>query len=145
MPGAPRQDRERGGLFRKNRGLMILLIDIVIIVIVAIIYRAFLYEPPYAGRLEGYQLLLRGFALEDRIMVDLRVEKRPDTQESDGRVYVVFAAGSQEMRLSGNLPKGEKLLSLNGALLTAEEAGEVVAVVSIHGREKRLVRKLEEE
>jgi hypothetical protein len=124
---------------------MILLIDVVIIIFVVVIYRQFLYEPPHTGRLEGYDLLLRGFPLEDRIMVDLRVSPRAGTVPAQDRVFAVFTAGDQEIRLSASVPRDDEPVSLNGAILTSGVPDSVEALVTIGGRDKRLRRVLDTE
>jgi hypothetical protein len=148
MPGAAKRSAKSKGIFRltKNRGTMILLVDIIVIVIVAIIYRQFIYEPPYRGELEEYGLLLRGFVLDDRVMVDLQIEHTRDVGAQEGeRVFALFTAGSREIRLSAPLPGDGQTISLNGAIVTGEQPDLLEVSVTIGNHAKTLSRKLKPE
>ena len=121
MPNAPDlSKRSRKGFLKSNRSLIILLVDIALICVLFIAYRAFFYRPPYVEKLSGYRLTLRGMALSDRIVASLWVENTSRQEEDPSnldieRIFVRFSAGDEELRVS------EKLL------LAREEAFELAA------------------
>ena len=131
MPGAPGPADGSRSLFRRNRGLMILLIDIIVIVIAVILYRQFLYEPAYSAELAGYRVALRGFAIEDRVIVDLRITGTARAEPAAQRLFAVFRAGRAETRLSAELPAAGESTGVTGVLLGAGSPSQVEAEVSI--------------
>ena len=50
--------REASGVFRGNRSLIVLLVDILLISLLFLVYRFVLYSPPHQGKLEGYTMAL---------------------------------------------------------------------------------------
>ena len=148
MPGAPVRRPRPKGIFRRNRGLLILVIDVVLIAILAIIYRQFLWQPPYSAEIAGYHVRLRGFLLAEKVMVELQVRGPADGDGAAGvrtpeRVFAVFRAGDVELRASGILPAPGDQLSLSASLLGTGEPEEVRADVRIGDSSQSLRRSLE--
>ncbi len=112
QPGAPRfRVPRKGGLFRRNRSLLIVLIDVLLISVVFFLYRQFFASPTYESEIAGYKLLLRVFPVKDKVIVNLRVtgsRAASDGEEGDAqapdRVFVRFLLGEDELRLSERLP-----------------------------------------
>jgi hypothetical protein len=139
MPGAPARRSRPKGVFRGNRGLLILLIDVVIIAVIAIIYRQFLFSPAFEGDLAGYRMTLRGLGLQNRVVAELVIE-RVDDEAEEGTVFVLLRAGQGETRLSGALTRGTT--TLEGAVLVGEQPAEIFADVTIGDESIELRRRL---
>ena len=143
LPNAPDlSTRGRRGIFKGNRSLVILLIDVVVICLLALFYRFFLYTPPYQTVLSGYTVTLRGFAYRDGIVGNLQVEKT-DEDAPQGRVYVRFLAGAADLRLSASLPDNhDTSVELTRTLFPEDGPEELHAEVDIAGETSHLRRKL---
>jgi len=134
--------RDTRGVFRGNRSLMILLVDILLISLLFLTYRYLLYSPPNQARLGGYDLVLDGLSVGDRVFAGLSVEKvRDDAPE--GRIFARFFVESAEVRESGTLPtRGDETVYVAGTLYVSDAGGELVAEVEIAGKIKTLVKRL---
>jgi hypothetical protein len=137
--------RSKRGFLKGNRALIILLIDILLICLLFVAFRYFIYKPPNVGQLTGYALSLRGMSLGDRVVVSLRVERR-NAEAPLGRVYAVFRIEDAELRLSRMLPadRGE-VVELTGTLFVAGRDRKLTAEVQIGQERRSLSRKLQDE
>ncbi len=143
LPNAPDlSTRGRKGIFKGNRSLLILLIDIVVICLLALFYKFFLYTPPFQARVAGYTVTLRGFAFQGGVVGNLQVEKT-DVDARDGRIYVHFVSGDADLRLSSALPgKPGKSVELTGTLYPEGEPDELQAEIQVGAEACSLKRKL---
>jgi hypothetical protein len=110
--GAPRGERDRRrGIFRRNRTLLIVLVDILLFLFLAVFLVRFLYSQTSQARLEGYSVVLRGLVYGEVVYATLTVNSdRNVGGVNDGRIYVRFAL-SRDARdadaqfLSAGLPE----------------------------------------
>ena len=144
LNGAPDlSTRTKRGFLKNNRSLMILLVDIAIICLLFVIYRQFLFSPPYRQSFAGYTITLRGFPLQDKVIASLIVRKTKEEAFS-GRIYIRFMVKEEDLRISEVLPKGLNAeVELTGSLLVSGAGEELVAEVQIGKERKTISRKLE--
>jgi len=89
MPSAPKKDAKLKGIFKGNRSLLILMLDIVIILILMFIFLRFLNKPSYKKTEQGYQFELEAFPYADNILVSLYVKKTGKIGENLGNFIKV--------------------------------------------------------
>ncbi len=152
MSNAPDLSRRgRKGFLKSNRSLIILLVDIALICVLFIAYRAFFFRPPYLEELSGYRLTLRGMALSDRIVASLWVESTSKQEENPSksdmeRIFVRFSVGEEELRVSEKLLLArDEPLELAASLFVrdAPHVDFLRAEVQIGQRKAVLERRLE--
>ena len=115
MPSAPRHFVGKGGAFRKNRSLLFILFDVLIlVVIIFIIYRVvFVYNTDknnYQGNLAGYSVVLYVYPQDDLALVMVAVSKLASTPETaEDRIYIRFYYEDSDIQefVSERLPKTE--------------------------------------
>ncbi len=83
MPGAP-PPKTRLSFFRRNRALVIIFIDIIVLVILGMIFSSFNFGTPESLNLGDYRLVLRAMQYEDVVFATLTVRNRSDGNRSDG-------------------------------------------------------------
>jgi hypothetical protein len=64
-----------GGIFRRNRGLMFLLADVILLVLVFVIYMFLTSTGDDRWRKNGYTFLLTAFAYEDKAFISLKITR----------------------------------------------------------------------
>ena len=89
MPSAPRPDAKLKGIFKGNRSLLIILLDVIIILILMFIFLHFLNKPSYKKTEQGYQFELEAFPYADNILVSLYVKKMRKAGENLGKFMKV--------------------------------------------------------
>lgn len=149
MAGAPLGERDRRyGLFRRNRTLLIVFVDILLFLILAVFLVRFLYSQTPKTRLEGYAVTLRGLVYGEVVYATLTVKpeggQRPGAV-GDGRLYARLAL-SREARqsewqfLSVGLPGASEPELVLREALSAEgaDARTLYAEVRIGGTTRRL-------
>jgi len=118
MAAAPRFRDSGGGIFRRNRTLLIILLDLVIILILGLFLVRFLYARVNRADLEGYNVVLRSVRTEEVILATLTVRKTASTAAAVQTVYVRFSLErnpdeGDSTYISGVLPRergGESIL-----------------------------------
>jgi hypothetical protein len=86
MQAAPRFPDRRAGLLRRNRTLLIILLDLVIILILGLFLMRYLYARVNTAELEGYSFILRGARYGEVVVATLEIENR--------RAESTFVSGS---------------------------------------------------
>ncbi|MFW5737511.1 MAG: hypothetical protein ACOCYX_01250 [Spirochaetota bacterium] len=101
-----RADRERptGGIFKRNKSLLIVLLDIVLVMMMFLLYILFLRPEPGVVQAEGYLLDGEAFAFDEEVFVTVRIE--PSARE-DRAVPGGSGTGSDE---GAEPPEGEASL-----------------------------------
>ena len=152
LPGAP-PPKTRLSFLRRNKALVIIFIDIIVLVILAMIFSSFNFGTPESLNLGDYRLVLRAMQYDDVVFATLTVRNRSDGSRSDGRISVRFILSDQRLKKS-NLPDeagqyahssrlpaapGEETI-LKEAIALLEGAGRLYAEVRI-GEDSRLLLK----
>lgn len=91
MGTAPRRRDSGGGIFRRNRTLLIILLDLVIILILGLFLVRFLYARVNRADLEGYSVELRSVRAEEVILATLTITRIASTAAAEQMVYVRFS------------------------------------------------------
>lgn len=97
LAGAPRSDlAQRYGVFRRNRTLLIVFVDVLLFLIVAVFLVRFLYAQTPRARLEGYAVQLRGLSYGEVVYATLTVSPAGGPGSlGDGRAYVRLALAAR--------------------------------------------------
>jgi len=88
---APRYPARGSGIFRGNRVLLIILLDLVIVLILGLFLTRFLYARVNRADLEGYSIVLRGARLEQVVLATLTVTNRRAGNGVEQTLYVRFS------------------------------------------------------
>jgi hypothetical protein len=142
LPTAPRFPERGGGIFRKNRTLLILLLDLVIVMILGVFLMRFLYAQVNRADLEGYSVVLRGLRSQEVVIATLTVSNR--LSDSEQRIFVRFSLvrnpGEEDSTyVSGSAPgaRGEERI-LRATLPAADSPKVLYAEVRIGDTRRRL-------
>ncbi|MBN2551400.1 MAG: hypothetical protein JXB06_01465 [Spirochaetales bacterium] len=142
LPTAPRFPQKGGGIFRRNRTLLILLLDLVIVMILGVIVMRFFYAQVNRADLDGYSIVLRGVRSQEVVIATLTVAN--SSSQSQLGVLVRFSLvrnpGEEDSTyLSGMAPADRGGQLILRAALPAEDSPEVLyAEVRIGDTRKRL-------
>jgi hypothetical protein len=122
MATAPHSRPRGGGIFRRNRTLLIILLDLVIILILGVFLVRFLYARVNRAQLEGYSVVLEGLHTEGVVLATLTItntdaaaagrsvfvrfslERNPDEQESTYVSGLAPPAGGEGRALRVAIP-----------------------------------------
>ena len=118
MATAPRSRDTGGGIFRRNRILLIILLDLVIILVLGLFLVRFLYARVNRVELEGYNVVLRSVRSEEVILATLTIKETASAAAAEQAVYVRFSlkrnpGEADSTYISGALPRergGESIL-----------------------------------
>jgi hypothetical protein len=91
MANAPGRRDSGGGIFRRNRTLLIILLDLVIILILGLFLARFLYARVNRADLEGYNVVLRSVRAEGVILATLTITRTASRSAAGQMVYVRFS------------------------------------------------------
>jgi hypothetical protein len=140
----------KGGLFRRNRSLTILLLDIVLILVLYLVLQFFVFGVQERHTALGCRFVLRAVAFEDDVLVTLRITRREEQAEA-----AESPVARAVFRLDGSDTRGEDadLLPsevdepryLRARLPRREDAGSVTASVEVGGRTFELSAPVEQE
>jgi hypothetical protein len=133
---APRFRDKRGGIFRRNRTLLILLLDLVIVVIIGVFLVRFLYARVNRAELQGYSVVLRGVLYEEVVLAALAVTNTQAGSENEERVYARFSLerNPEEVDstyISSALPRQGEERILRATIPAPKEARTLYAEVRI--------------
>ena len=88
MPNAPSlSSRKSRGVFRGNRPLLFVLLDVLFLLAMFLFVRFFLFKPSNVARLGGYRIEAAGRMIEDGVFAVVRIENRGG-RRSDERADV---------------------------------------------------------
>lgn len=122
--------KRRGGVFRRNRGLVIVFLDIAIILILFGIYHFFLRPDTRTAKEAGHQAELDAVAFEGEILVAVRVTKL-DEEAAFGLFSLRLMIDESEVYSTQDLlPRAVAEEVVVRTVLTGE-ARELVAVIEL--------------
>jgi len=139
MDNAPKlTSRLRKGVFRGNRSLIIVLLDVLFIVLMFIIFRVFLYKPQSSTTMQGYAVELRGRVIEENVFAVATIENQ-DAEEPGEVAHLTFRLGGEEQRLSTPLPVERGSVEEAGVLFPyTDPEARIEVSVRIGDQERRL-------
>ncbi len=152
MATAPRFREKGGGIFRRNRTLLIILLDLVIVTILGVFLVRFLYARVNRADLEGYSVVLRAVRSEEVVIATLTITNTaaaPTRQQSVFfRLSLARNADEEELTyVSGLAPPergGERILRATVPISHSRASPEVLyAEVQIGDSSRRLSTGLE--
>lgn len=85
--------RTKKGIFKGNRGLLILLIDILLILLLYFILNPLLQGRASSSEFMGYEVRLRAFSYEEEVFISLRFVAEEPEETADSRGDAEPAAG----------------------------------------------------
>lgn len=123
-----RRDEQQGGIFKKNRSLAIVVIDLLVILLIYGLYQLFFAPASHIGEIAGHEVTLRAFSFDEEIYVTLRASGAEGALESP--LTVVFAAGEETSAAQELLPGAGEARSYR-AVLAAPESERVTATLNV--------------
>lgn len=135
------------GIFRKNRGLTVILLDIGIIALVWFVFLPLIHAGA-SGSIEGYSFSLHGFSYNGKALISLKVRKDAETKGLLPSYTAIFgiSSGNKTVEMQGVLPKRLHASSTLRTSLPLE--GKTVAIlctVRLGGKKLTLKAKLQRE
>jgi hypothetical protein len=118
---APRV-QDRGGFFRKNRPLLIIFLDLVIILVLGLFLMRYLYAQVHRADLEGYSVVLRGFYSGEVVFATLTITNRGGRSDTGERIFT---------RFSLDRAFKEKDTAYSSTILPHDGEGEIILRVTI--------------
>ena len=149
LPTAPGAQGSGGGFFHRNRTLLIILVDLVIILVLGLFLMRYLYARVHRADLEGYSVVLRGFYFGEVVFASLTITNKRGSSVAGGRIYVRFSldrAFEEENTTYSStiLPDdGEEETILRVTIPAVQEAAALYAEVEIGDTAKLLSTGLE--
>jgi len=152
MATAARIRDSGGGIFRRNRTLLIILLDLVIVMILGVFLVRFLYARVNVANLEGYRVVLRGIRTEEVVIATVTITNTAAASAAQQSVFVrlSLARNPDEEDLtyvSGLAPPdrgGERILRVAVPVSDSRASSEVLyAEVEIGDYRRRLSAGLE--
>ncbi len=116
MPTAPVKGNRSRGIFKGNKTLIILFINVIVIFLVLFLFIHFLNKPSYIKVKAGYRLELEAFPYAGEILVSLYIKKVKENK-TNGKYRI-----SALLYTSGE-PKKKKIISED---LPAEKGREII-------------------
>lgn len=135
------------GLFRKNRTLSIILLDIVVIAIVWFVFLPLIHAGA-SGNLDGYSFSLHSFSYGKRALISLKVVKEHERSGLPPIYSALFglSSGNRTMEMQGVLPKElHGFTTLRTSLPLVAKTVAVVCTVKLGGKKLSLKAKLQSE
>jgi hypothetical protein len=149
MTTAPRVRDRDGGIFRRNRTLFIILLDLIVILILGVFLVRFLYTQVNRANLEGYSVVLRGKRTAEVVLATLSITGTAAASTAEQRVVVRFSLErnppeEDSIYVSGMAGEGERILRAAIPLSASTTSSEVLyAEVQIGSTRRRLSTGLE--
>lgn len=151
LPTAPRVSDRKGGILRGNRSLLILLLDVLLIAIIMIIGRLYLFVPAEVptAQLGGCTFALRADSYEDVVLVYVTIRKTAEAHQvpTDGKVSVIFLIEDTDENAvsSGFLPASttDRDTVIAATLPRLGEKGVLVAEITVGDEVVRLTRRIQ--
>lgn len=139
--------RSSTGIFRKNRTLSIILIDIVVIALVWFVFLPLIRTGP-SGRLEGYSFVLHSFSYGGRALISLKAVKDDQKAGLPPSYSAAFGLSSsnRSVEMQGGLPmKVHQTTTLRTSLPLSGKTNAVVCTVVLGGKKLKLKARLQPE
>jgi hypothetical protein len=158
MPGAPPPPLPKG-FMRRNRHLIIILIDIIVLLAVGYFLSRFWFNAPHQARIDGFTVTLRGLPYQETVFATLTVKRTAKTplepERFQERLYVRFFLSDRAVResetldpqglaLQSRLPvaPGEEIL-IREAMPAEGESNRLYAEISLGGHTERIVQRFD--
>ena len=109
MAGLPSHvGRKSGkGIFRRNRSLLITLIDVVFLVILVVVFSVVIRLRGDTSLVPGYTVTARAVAFEERVLVSVKVVARTDDANDERlRMQIAYKESPTRVEIDGYLPNG---------------------------------------
>ncbi len=147
LPSAPRLDYGRRSIFRNNRALLILFLDVILVIIIMFIAVRFFLGFPYKGSMGDYNFELKGFIYSGKVYISLVAERVRNREKREDSLVVSFYLKGEETGLytvNKRVPQkeGEKVF-LRVQIPFSDEETTVYAIVKMGGREITLHRRVQ--
>jgi hypothetical protein len=149
MATAPHFRQRGGGIFRRNRTLLIILVDLVIVMILGVFLVRFLYARVNRADLEGYSVVLRGVRREEVVLATLTITNTEAASSAEQTVFARFSLvrnpdEEEATYVSGVAGEGERILRAVIPLSASSASADVLyAEVRIGDSRERLSAGLE--
>jgi len=149
LPTAPSVQSSGGGFFHRNKTLLIILVDLVIILVLGLFLMRYLYAQVHRADLEGYSVVLRGFDFGEVVFASLTITNKRGGSVTGQRIYVRFSLDrvftEKNTTYSSTILPGdrEEETILRVTIPAAQEAAVLYAEVEIGDTAKRLSTGLE--
>ena len=151
MPSAPDLSAHgRKGVFKGNRGLLILLFDILFICLMAFILKQFIFKPSYEADVEGCRVVLEAYRVNDGILTVVRIVKTgrspfnrggaDQTRTASVDIEIRFTLSQEVKVVSGVLTSDT--LDISASFPGSGEADQIEADVQIGEKAAHLVKDL---
>jgi hypothetical protein len=140
MPNAPKLNYgPKQSIFKRNKSLAIILIDIAIILVVFSFFKIFLELPPHVDENNGYLLSLSGFSTNEEVIVRIKIEKK-DRDAATGIANITFTTGNSTLKISCDLPQGlGTVLEITDTIAVSEKSSDLTAEVHINDKISDLI------
>jgi hypothetical protein len=145
--------RNRGkgpkGIFRNNRGLLILFIDILLIVMIGILFSVFGSIFGSSKSYGGYELKIEGFEYNEEVYARLKVTAKRDAAELENNLIegeFIYGDSDQRIEIAEILPAEKGESRVIRAIFTKEKGvKQVHAQVMFLDKEYKLKTDIEDE
>ncbi len=147
MPSAPKLNYGRRGIFKNNRSLIILLLDVILVIVITYVATRFFMGPSFKGKVEGYNFYLNGFIFSDMVYVtlDISTGEANKSEVEVNKVKVVFYLDNNKKDkfvFERKLPLGsDKKVTIRTQIPFSGETVTVYAKISVGKTDLLLSRK----
>ena len=139
LPSARHKTEKPRGIFRSNRGMMILLIDVAAILLIVVVLRALGLLDPSTGSIADRGVRLSATEVAAEVLVSLAIEPGPDGPTPPGRVFVRFYfEGREEDFLARSAALGAERIEVETILADRGSRSRVIAEVTVGAESVRL-------
>lgn len=125
--GRDREQAKKGSIFRRNRSLTLILIDVALILVIYLLFTYVFNTQPTTHDYGGYSFTIRAVAFGDEVLCTVRADQKdPEEGVAGAPARVVFESGEAREETSDLLPTGQTGERNFRARLPRAEAGEEV-------------------
>ncbi len=138
-----RADRERqrskdstppkGGFFRRNRSLTLIILDVLIVVMLFFIYLIFLRPMEGETRVGPYSFRIESFLFEDEVVLAVDVNPR---RGAEGQPVISITVDTHNVADLAPLPDSSRRIPMRIPAAVMNDAGEITVQISV-GNEQR--------
>ena len=145
MPNAPKKDTNLSkNIFKRNKSLVIILVDIIIILVVFSFFKIFIEMPSYVDENNGYVLTLSGFSTSEEVIVRIKIKKE-EQDAASGKAEMTFKAGNNKLEIISELPvKAGEVLEITDTIGVLEKSDELTAEIKINNKISKLSLNLDD-
>ena len=100
------RDRQRNGVFRGNRSLLITLIDVVFLVILVLVFSVVSRVMGDATIIRGYSISAKASVFDDRVLVSIKIRAKKDFEIAEQlRIRISYPEGNERVEVGDFLPE----------------------------------------